>query len=64
MQKWEHTILTSNNDKIFMRDGQRPKTGLSDWDALNYLGAEGWELVSTSITPNGYVFYALKRPKS
>jgi hypothetical protein len=69
MQKWEYLKLESNikNRGVF---GNNPTYAWEDdksnpmsfQERLNFLGNEGWELVSSFPTLNGY-FLILKRPK-
>lgn len=51
MQKWEYTTLTQLEDDL-LQDGVKIVSGKSwVWKAyLNWLGDQGWEMVSSSVT--------------
>ena len=72
MTTWEHMLLVSditgmmkpNVNKVWEQKG---KDGKADWDRIQQLGKEGWELVSSFpiATGNGasiQIVWALKRP--
>ena len=63
MQKWEYTRLIVNGTVVAFADGSNAATSPTAFvDALNQLGAEGWEVVGVPGNADRYTVL-LKRPK-
>jgi hypothetical protein len=72
MAAWEFTVILSNVNAVLMPDVSRVWTskdsaGASDWDRIQQLGQEGWELVSCCPVAGGngmiyQILWTFKRP--
>jgi len=57
MQKWEYMWIYMAHEQgknVFVANGERLAAQTYP-EALNAVGKEGWELVTTIITPQGYI---------
>jgi hypothetical protein len=72
MAAWEFTVVLSNTSAVLMPDVSKVWTskdsaGVSDWDRIQQLGQEGWELVSCCPVAAGngmtyQILWTFKRP--
>ena len=69
MQKWEYLHVRSvkfnfdNDTWVYQMNGNISERG-PEWQLLNELGEEGWNLVSTYADSQKVNLFILKRPKS
>jgi hypothetical protein len=61
MQKWEYIFVKvpGRVDKIKIENQKIPVA-----DYLQYLGNQGWEMVSATDSPVGGIYLFFKRPKT
>jgi|WetSurMetagenome_2_1015567.scaffolds.fasta_scaffold74683_3 hypothetical protein len=72
MAAWEYTVVLSTVGAVFGPDVAKVWTakdaaGVSDWDRIQQLGQEGWELVSCCPAAGGggmiyQILWTFKRP--
>ena len=62
MQKFKYMRMITDRNTVIRYDGvQTKEEAVNEYDALNQLGENGWEMVEVLLVGSNHVFY-FKRP--